>query len=261
MASFSSKYPVAVHVLPLPALKQVLARGALLAKSEIPVCQQRRSTRGVDSALGFTGVVHLYLSAFPENGSALPILAAQIGPSRDPPFPHVVLALPTRTLTDDECAICLWNIAVSRPRVANLCEGGNWARGTAPERIAEVWQRFRATQPALEAARGHWNGAALVPTLEGRQIANNLPLLSRAAGRSPELLLRAPVSLGRDARLCVFSKEDAACVDRLGPGLPMELHAWPEYDAGCPDTAAWRHRIDAYLPTKHLTPTNSIPTG
>lgn len=126
MASFSGKYPVAVHVLPLTALKQVLARGGLLAKSEIPVCQQRRTTRGVDVALGFTDVVHCYLSARPENWLTLPILAAQLGPSCDPPFPHVALTLPTSSLTDDECTICLWNIAVSRPQVKDHCRGGNW---------------------------------------------------------------------------------------------------------------------------------------
>jgi hypothetical protein len=210
VASFSSRYPVAVHVIPLQALKGVIAGGALLAKRHIPACQQRRTTRRIDSALGFTGVVHFYLSASPESWSAIPILAAQLGPSRDPPFPHVALALATQALTDDECTICLWNIAVSRPQTTGY-RGGNWTRGTSPERIADVWKRFRATKPSLRVARGHWN-AALVPTLEGHQIASNLSLLSRAAGGCPELLLRAPVSLAGRARVCVFSKEDADLV-------------------------------------------------
>lgn len=106
---------------------------------------------------------------------------------------------------------------------------------------------FRATQPSLKVARGQWNGTALVPTLEGSQIANNLHLLSRAAGGYPEFLLRTPVSFGEGVRLCVFSKEDAECVDRLRPGLPIDLHGWPGYDAGCPETNSWRNRIQTYF--------------
>jgi len=247
VASFSSRYPVAVHVIPLQALKGVIAGGALLAKSHIPACQQRRTTRGIDSALGFTGVVHFYLSASPENWSAIPILAAQLGPSRDPPFPHVALAFATGTLTDDECTICLWNIAVSRPQVTNVCRGGNWARGTSGEKVADLWKQFRATDPSLEAARGYWNGAALVPTLERHQIARNLRLLSRAARGCPELLLRAPVSLAEEVRTCAFSNEDADSVERMNPPWPVERYQWPEYDAGCRDTCASRERIGAYL--------------
>lgn len=246
LASFSSRYPLAVHVLPLHALKGVLASGALVAKSQIPVSQQRRTTRGVDASLGFTDVVHFYLSRPPEAWRNLPILETQLCPSSDPPFPHVALALLTSSLTDEECAICLWNIAVSRPQVAGL-RGGNWTRGTKPERIAQVWQSFKDSKPSMERARGQWNAPARVPTLEGPQITQGLSLFSRAAGRCPELLLRAPVSLRDGFRLWVFSKEDADVAGSLMPTLPMELHAWPGYDAICPETESWRDRIRAYF--------------
>lgn len=176
----------------------------------------------------------------------LPILGAQLGPSSQAAFPHVALSLPTASLTDDECTVCVWNVAVSRPSVDGICQGGNWTRGTSPKRIAEVWEAFRRTDPSLRRARGYWNGGILVPTLRGAQIGENLSLLSLAR-RGPELLIRAPVPLNQLAALHVFSEEDADSVHRVAPELAVELHSFPDYDSTGVETTRSRVRIDAYF--------------
>jgi hypothetical protein len=225
----------------------------LRAKGQVPLGQQRRTTRKVDSALGFKDVVHFYLVPKAEGWGSLPILGAQLGLSEVAPFPHVALALPTEPLRDEDCTICLWNIAVSRPDVNGYPKGGNWSRGTDPEKIASVWSRFRATQPEARQARGYWNGTALVPTLEKGQIAANGSLFSRAAGKHPELLLRAPVPVG-SARLHVFSRDDARSVSRLSSEIKLEVHAFDGYDAACAQTAAWRSQIEAYFTGESVDP-------
>lgn len=110
----------------------------------------------------------------------------------------------TAALADADCTLCNWNIAVSRPGVPGVAKGGNWTRGTNPERIAEVWRAFRAINPDPRTARGFW-GEPEVPVLAGPQIAGNLPLLGRAPQKTPELLLRSSAGwswaprIGREA--------------------------------------------------------------
>jgi len=247
MAAFSTAYPVAIHVLPLHALKGVLDSGALLAKAGLQHNRQRVTTRSVDQALGFGHMVHFYLPRHPADWGSLPILAAQLGPSLVAPFPHVAVSLTTSALADEECTLCLWNIAISRPKVKNVCQGGNWARGTSPARIEAVWRSFARTKPPVEAARGYWNPGFLVPTVKESQIGSSLRLLRRAPRQSPELLLRGPVALTRLRRLHVFSEEDAECVRVLAGGPAVELNSVAGYDPRCAETTAWRRQIKAYF--------------
>jgi hypothetical protein len=247
MAAFSTAYPVAVHVLPLHALKGVLDSGALLAKAGLQQNRQRVTTRSVDQALGFGDMVHFYLPRHPADWGALPILAAQLRPSLIAPFPHVALSLTTSELTDEECTLCMWNIAISRPKVEGVCQGGNWARGTSAASIEAVWRHFARTKPPVETARGHWNPGFLVPTVKESQIGPSLRLLRRAPRQSPELLLRGPVALTRLRRLHVFSEEDAECVRVLTGGPEVELNSVSGYDSTCSETNAWRRQIKAYF--------------
>ena len=118
MASFSARYPRAVHILPLHALKSIWRSGALLSKASLESDQTaavRPTTSGVDEALGFQHEVHFYLLGYAQPWEVAPILAAQLGPSSAAPFPHVALECPTAALSDGSCIVCLWNIAVSRP--------------------------------------------------------------------------------------------------------------------------------------------------
>lgn len=152
MASFSARYSRAVHVLPLHALKGVWSRQALLGKAQ--ASQQsavlRSTTREVDNELGFQDVVHFYLMGSGVAWNQVPILEAQIGSNIAPPFPHVALEGETDFLHDDECVLCLWNIAVSRPQIPGV-KGGNWTRGTRPSRIASVWRAFKEQTPDCRA--------------------------------------------------------------------------------------------------------------
>lgn len=45
---------------------------------------------------------------------------------------------------------------------------------------------------------------------------------------------------------CDFAAVRAG-VNRIRPGMPIELHGWSGYDAGCPETNSWRNRIQMYL--------------
>jgi hypothetical protein len=162
----------------------------------------RATTSRTDVALGLCDYVHFYLCRPRTKWIELPILEAQLlGRRTAAPFPHLVLETSTRELTDGECTLCLWNAAVSRPAVKGYCRGGNWTRGTAPDRIIEVWRRFRETGPDASRARGYWNGGIQVPTLCGRQIRRALPLLPRAPRGIPELPLNSPVSLRNGFKL------------------------------------------------------------
>lgn len=247
LASFSRLYPLAFHVAPLHALKGIWARRALLSKGDAG--RARPTTERIDRALGMDGFVHFYLAKSPERVFELPILMAQLRPSTRPPFPHVVLELPTAALSDSESVICNWNLAVSRPRTAEV-KGGNWARGTNPERIAAVWRSLRASNPPCTKARGYFNDPYLVPTLLGRQICNDLALLRRAPRGMPELLLRAPVHLSRCSRLLVFSPRDFTAVQLLGELLlPGADYQYPGY-AGDLVPAETRRKIEGYFASR-----------
>src|SRR5689334_20308951 len=160
MASFSSQFPWAYHVFPLHAARGVWANG-LLSKATLQaqgLGLRRQTTHAVDIALGFGGMIHFYLPELPTvDVRTLPILRAQIGEAAAPPFPHVVLVISTKPLRDDDCTICNFNIAVSRPAYDGV-RGGNHARGMAPENILAHWQGFRRDNPSAERRRlCEWN--------------------------------------------------------------------------------------------------------
>src|SRR5262245_22496013 len=152
MASFSPWFRYAYHVVPLHVLKLVGKEGALLSKArhQEGARVRRGTTAGVDEALGFSDYVHFYLPRrTAESFSGLPILETQIGKSVVPPFPHAVIVVDTQALSDEECTVCNFNIAVSRPAYGNV-QGGNHARGTNPALILKHWQGFRASNPSPE---------------------------------------------------------------------------------------------------------------
>lgn len=242
MASFSPSFPLAYHAFPLHAARGLVRCGALLGKGgAVP---GRPTTGDVDRALGFPSSVHLYLVRDEGFLERLPILGAQLGPSPDPPSPHAVLELPTADVEDDEAVVCNWNLAVSRPGVEGVAKGGNWTRGTNPSRIRGVWDALRATDPSPEKARGFFNGARAVPTLEGRQIARHRRLMRRAPGGTPELLLAPPVPLTAFARVAAFSPQDADLLRRLSWPIPVEERPFPGYQSNRVDPAV-RHRLEA----------------
>ncbi|MBK9755811.1 MAG: hypothetical protein IPO88_20350 [Nannocystis sp.] len=217
MASFSTTHPFAYHAFPLTAARSIWTTAALLGKDDQGSAVHPRWTGAdTDRRLGFSRYVHLYLPRRGTTPGALPILAAQLQPARDPACPHALLVVPTDNLADPDCSLCNWNIAVSRPGVPGVAKGGNWTRGTNPERIAEVWRAFRARSPDPVKARGFWSDPE-VPILTGDQIAANLRLLSRAPQKTPELLLRSPARVFAGATLLAFSRADLASLQLLGP--------------------------------------------
>ncbi len=94
MATFSSSYSRAYHVLPLPAWKGIAAAGAL--KAEAAEAFQRPTTARVDAELGFGGFIHFYLPKHIHNITDLPILQAQLQPADRTPFPHAVIEVHRR---------------------------------------------------------------------------------------------------------------------------------------------------------------------
>jgi hypothetical protein len=176
-------------------------------------------------------------------------LSAQLQPAQETACPHALLVLPTTELSDDDCTLCNWNIAVSRPGVPGVAQGGNWTRGTNPDRIAEVWRAFRATTPDPVKARGFW-GEPEVPVLAGPQIAANLRLLSLAPQKTPELLLRSPARIFAGATILAFSHADLASLQRLGAppdGASLALSEFPGYDPTGDPLGPHRRRLDEYL--------------
>jgi len=157
--------------------------------------------------------------------------------------------VPTAGLADADCSLCNWNIAVSRPGVPGVAHGGNWTRGTNPNRIAEVWRAFRATSPDPVMARGFW-GDPEVPILAGDQIAGNLRLLSRAPQKTPELLLRSPARVFAGATILAFSRADLTSLQSLGPppdGATLSLAELPGYDPEDDPLGPRRLALDAFL--------------
>jgi hypothetical protein len=255
MAAFSSKFPRAVHVLPLHALRGVLEDRALLAKSEL-LCRTtaavRSTTSQTDAALGLSDYVHLYLLKENSRWEKIPILATQLLKGVGAPFPHVGIETGTAPFADDDCTLCLWNAAVSRPRVSGHCQGGNWTRGTDSARILQVWRSFREQRPNARVARGYWNHPIQIPTLHGDQIKLELSLLSRASGGMPELLLRSPVRIDNRLKLWVFSREDMEALRALREplqlsGMSLGIHSLEGYDCQSHDTGIWRSRIESYF--------------
>jgi hypothetical protein len=230
--AFTERYPVAFHVFPLHRARALWASGKLLGKQDLPESATRRTTRDVDRALGLGNVVHFYLGRGSSAVTELPILTAQTKPSSTPAIPHAVLELETSALALSEVTVCNWNIAVSRPAVEGVCKGGNWTRGTNPNRIAEVWRRFRYSEPGPRRARGFWKRECLVPLLEGAEVVDHINFLSKAAGGRPELILDSGFEIARCARVLVFSERDRESIALAGkpPGdLPIEVVRLADY--------------------------------
>ncbi|MCU1262045.1 MAG: hypothetical protein JWO80_4930 [Bryobacterales bacterium] len=229
MASFSATFPRAVHVLPLHALGGILEDRAFLANSTLPHrlhrtnAAVRKTSSQTDAALGLGDYVHLYLLHSNSPWENIPILAAQLLNGRGAPFPHVAIEIGTEGLSDDECKLCIWNVAVSRPKVNNLCKGGNWTRGTEAARVLQIWRSFKHQGPDVRMARGYWNHPIQIPTLRGDQIGFQLSLLGRAPGGMPELLLRSPVKIDNRYTLWAFSPEDMEALRSLREVLQVMI--------------------------------------
>lgn len=261
----TKRYPLAFHVFPLHRARALWTSGKLLGKQDLPKSATRRTTRDVDRTLGLGNVVHFYLGRGPSAVTELPILNAQTKPSSMPAIPHAVLELRTSALALSEVTVCCWNLAVSRPAVEGVCKGGNWTRGTNPNRIAEIWRRFRESEPEPRRARGFWRDGCLVPLLEGPEVVDHLSLLSKAAGGRPELILDSGFEIARCARVLVFSERDRESLELAGrpPGdLPIEVasladygdqsvgaHVRAEVEAELRDSRPARLDFDAIRPT------------
>jgi len=250
VASFSNTHPFAYHAFPLTAARSIWARGVLLGKDDLgPAGPARRTVAATDRRLGFSKFVHFYLPQRRATHADLPILGAQLQLAQEPACPHAVLVVPTTDLADEACTICNWNIAVSRPEVPGVVRGGNWTRGTNPERIADIWRKFRATTPDPVKARGFW-GEPEVPVLAGPQIAANLRLLARAPQKTPELLLRSPARVFAGATILAFSRADLTSLQSLGPtpdGAALALAEFPGYDPAGDPLGPHRRHLDDYL--------------
>jgi len=251
--TWKKAYPVAHHVFPLHAARDIFKVGALRSKTQLGDRRDRamRPTTGaVDQALGFSDFVHLYLRKTAEGHANLPILDAQLRPASSPPFPHAVLSLPMGAVSD-ECFVCCWNIAVSRPKtVVNGVDvkGGNWARGTSPARIAEVWAAFRQSKPSLERARGYWVDPMKVPALHAQKVDENLKLLGAPAG-GPELLIPREVALGPWLTFFVFSEEDERLLRLAGlpPNIELKRREFPGYEGANVPSKASYEIIERYI--------------
>lgn len=251
--SWKKAYPVAYHVFPLHAARDIFKAGALRSKARLADRRGRAvrsTTSAVDEVLGFSDVVHLYLQRTAECFSELPILAAQLQPSSTPPFPHAVLALPTGSVSD-ECLICCWSIAVSQPQtVVNgvNVKGGNWARGTSPERIAEVWAAFRQQRPPLERARGYWVDPMKVPVLSAVQLDKCVEL-SRTSARGPELLIPREVALGPSMTFFAFCEEDERLLRLAGlpANIALKRRVFPDYGGANVASKATYESIQRYI--------------
>lgn len=248
MASFAHEYPRAYHVFPLMAARGIFAAGALLSKARFgPDGLARQTTRDIDRALGFHDFVHLYLPRRGARFEDLPILRAQLASARRAAVPHAAVVMDTTALRDEDCTLCNWNIAVGRPGVEGVCKGGNWARGTRPSRVLEVWDAFRATKPSLERARGFWAGPR-VPIIPGTEVREHWPLMKRHG--IPELLLRSRVELGVATRIHVFSDADAESLHVLDPppSVVVEKSPFDGYPTnGDPLEVCTRRALDAFL--------------
>lgn len=235
---FTEKYPVAFHVFPLNRARKLWESKKLLGKQELAAEMTRRTSRDADRQLGFGNVVHWYLGRSSESVSSLPVLLAQMSPSPMPAIPHAALELVTSELEIAELRVCNWNVAVSRPAVAGYCQGGNWTRGTDSVRIAEVWRRFRDCRPDLRRARGFWKKDYCVPLLEGSEVIDHLNLLSRAAGRRPELILDSGFAIDRCTRVLVFCNQDKESIGLAGPppgNLPVKVERLSCGEVSCSD--------------------------
>lgn len=234
MASFTRTHRFAYHVVPLQALRPIWESKVLLSKANPrrSISLKRRTTASVDAALGFERFVHFYL---PKGGtidfSKLSILSAQIGESVVPAFPHVVLVVDTGHLADQDCTVCNFNIAVSRPAYKGVGDkgvgGGNHSRGTSPEKIRDHWRGFRAGSPKPVRLRyGEWVDGLEVPVLSSEVIARSPQHVGHGTKKKvAELLIRDQYDLNEADRFYCFSEFDLKSVARMPDPPPIELAA------------------------------------
>ena len=231
-ASFAEKFARAFHVLPLHALKTILATRKLLSKKDLKrgeLLMRRNSTCDVDEALGLSHFIHLYLPK--TNGfeiELLPILETQLRPSKVPPFPHVVMEVQTTELVDWQCGICNFNAAVSRPAYGHV-RGGNHARGMKPKDILKHWHGFRSDNPSEVRMRGgFWHDGIAVPLLLRSQITEAPNSVGRKT-KTPELLLVSPFALTQSVQFHVFSQADLDSVNGCSANLPVNYHECEQF--------------------------------
>lgn len=254
MASFSDRFRYSYHVAPLHALKPIWKRKALISKAALAgeIGMRRNTTACVDQMLGFGDFVHFYLPhGVTINFAQLPILLAQMGPSPVPAFPHCVLVVDTSELTDDDCVVCNYNIAVSRPAYPGV-QGGNHTRGTNPDIILKHWRGFRESTPSTKAMRrSYWHDGLEVPVLTSKQITDCPSSVGFGVkNKVPELLLRTRYCIRAIDRLFVFSAADRATVQKLPdpPSLEVaECKALTWYASGERVAAAVRAAVNSYF--------------
>jgi hypothetical protein len=252
MQDVTAQFPFAYHVLPIFAVYGVWADRALKSKANLPTHVSRPTTAHIDGAMGFSNYVHCYL-ARDTTFEKFPILAAQLGPSPVPPFPHVLLQIPTTTLLTEQAIVCNWTIAISRPNIPGVVQGGNWSRGTRSERIVEIWQAFRASAPSLQQARGLWYDEYQLPVLRGSAIRMHLDLImQRARGNMPELLLPTRVDLPPGTRIHVFSQNafDILAASTIPPQVSLVQSTFPGYAPEQVDDQTWTSLRHAILDNK-----------
>jgi hypothetical protein len=217
MASFSDVFPDALHVVPLHAWKSIARTGTLLSKKQSanagnPI--ERATSGAVDRALGFDDYVHFYLSKNADPAEAR-ILKSQLGPARRPPFPHVVIRISTRELSDEDCTVCCWNIARGNPKVGDS-SSGMWVNDETPDEIREKWEAYRRSEPPLHKRRGDWEPGLSVPVFTGPRIKENLGLVQT---HGQELLFRSRFQLPSSAHLWSLSRWDSQSL-KLLPRTP-----------------------------------------
>jgi hypothetical protein len=220
MTSFSDVFPDALHVIPLHAWKSIARSGTLLSKKQSANAgtpMERASSGPVDRALGFDDFVHFYLSKSGTPDDA-PILQSQLGPTRRPPFPHVVIRISTRDLSDEDCTVCCWNVARSNPKLDDS-GFGTWVKGETPDQIREKWEAYRNSKPPLHRRRGDWEPGLSVPVFIGPRIKENLGIV-RSDGK--ELLFRSRFQLPSSAQLWSLSRWDSESL-KLLPRAPYRL--------------------------------------
>lgn len=253
MSRVAQRFPRAVHVTPLHALASIAEAGELKSKTQITNllgkrADMRQTTAEVDTALGLSDFVHLYLLPAGRSWTGLPILNAQLQRAAQPPFPHVAVVFDTAELLSHDLLLCLWNAAISRPKIDGKVKGGNWARGTKAASIAAHWAAFKETSPDLKKARGEWRPGIALPVLDVATAESRSFLLATAAGGMPELLVRSRVRLEVAKCIVAFSDEDSTVVRQLKSPLPrIEVKTFPGYESDHAEAVATRSLIAAYF--------------
>lgn len=232
-ATFSEKFPRAYHVIPLHACKSIASTSSLLSKADLLAAKidlKRSSTADVDIALGLSKFVHFYLPKCKELVfEELPILQTQLKRSSIPPFPHVVISVPTVDLSDSQCGICNFNAAVSRPAYCTV-KGGNHSRGMSSEKILGHWNGFRNDNPNAERLRhSYWHGGIAIPLILASQITRD-PSKVGFRTNAAELLLRSPFKIPKSAKVTVFSDFDLASLSHLNHELNVEIAGEQVFD-------------------------------